>query len=519
MLIDATSVPAETDLRSAYCIVGSGMGGAALAQTLAAAGKDVLLVEAGNVGQSTEGRASVSAEHVGRSFNMPVTRCIELGGTSNQWHGICAPLDAIDFEQRPWIAGSGWPITRGELEPFYLQAAGLLGIPSQGWFDDNPLDAERAGRLRDLRFDAAVLEPKLVYNRKPPKRWKGVLMELARAATLRCLLNATALELKADRDTAKIVQLVVGAAGRKLSVHADVFIVCCGGLETPRLLLNSRDVQPTGLGNEHDHVGRNLIDHPAGHFNKLGFHRAVSAPLFAGQPVSADANMIVGLMLAPAKQREARLPNHYFWIRPSVSAARIDDELMLSFLKVRGVRDLSARQVFAILTNPDILYRVLVHRFGLRPKYRFGDLWFMTEQLPNPESRVQLAADGRDAYGYPVARVNWQLSKLDLQQFHAYAKFLFQFGLKSDQYKLAREDDPAIWDRTVASAAHHLGTARMAADPSRGVVDSQLRVFGVPNLFVCDASVFPTAGSVNPSLTITALALRLARHLVDTRAA
>jgi len=59
----------------------------------------------------------------------------------------------------------------------------------------------------------------------------------------------------------------------------------------------------------------------------------------------------------------------------------------------------------------------------------------------------------------------------------------------------------------------------MGAAPDRGVVDERLRVFGVPNLYVCDASVFPTAGSVNPSLTITALALRLARHLVDARAA
>jgi choline dehydrogenase-like flavoprotein len=76
-------------------------------------------------------------------------------------------------------------------------------------------------------------------------------------------------------------------------------------------------------------------------------------------------------------------------------------------------------------------------------------------------------------------------------------------------------DEPSIWERTVASAAHHLGTVRMADSPERGVVDANLRVFGIDNLYVCDASVFATAGSVNPSLTITALALRLAAHLVN----
>jgi choline dehydrogenase-like flavoprotein len=130
-----------------------------------------------------------------------------------------------------------------------------------------------------------------------------------------------------------------------------------------------------------------------------------------------------------------------------------------------------------------------------------------------------LSPHAKDRHGYPMASVDWQLSAEDISQFHAYARVLFASGLKSDQYRLARSDDPEIWSRTVASAAHHLGTARMGATPEEGVVDAQLRVFGVPNLYVCDASVFPTAGSVNPSLTITALSLRLAQHLLQTQAA
>lgn len=90
---------------------------------------------------------------------------------------------------------------------------------------------------------------------------------------------------------------------------------------------------------------------------------------------------------------------------------------------------------------------------------------------------------------------------------------LFGQGLQSPQYKLARVDEPSVWSRSVASAAHHVGTARMADHPSRGVVDANLRVFGMDNLFICDGSVFPTAGSTNPSLTITALGLRLGEHL------
>src|ERR1700712_1757475 len=132
MLIDAREVEPRSVLKARYCVIGSGMGGAAVAQKLAAAQQDVLIVEAGGLEMRMEPDAAVSADHIGRSFNMPVTRCIELGGTSNQWHGICAPLDAIDFEARPWVDCSGWPITRRQLNPHYDQAATMLGIPGDG---------------------------------------------------------------------------------------------------------------------------------------------------------------------------------------------------------------------------------------------------------------------------------------------------------------------------------------------------------------------------------------------------
>ena len=76
-----------------------------------------------------------------------------------------------------------------------------------------------------------------------------------------------------------------------------------------------------------------------------------------------------------------------------------------------------------------------------------------------------------------------------------------------------------MWERTLTSAAHHLGTARMTNHPSRGVVDRNLQVFGTQNLFICDGSVFATAGSSNPGLTIAALGIRLAEHLCATAAA
>jgi choline dehydrogenase-like flavoprotein len=495
------------------------MGGSAVAQKLAAAGLDVLLVEAGGLEPQLGDGDTVAAEFVGRSFNRPPTRCVELGGTSNQWHGICAPLDEVDFEHRPWIAHSGWPIRRRDLDTFYAEAASLLGLGDETAFEPEQLAPPLQERLTDFTFDQETLQNKIVRYRKPPTRWKSMLLRRAEQGELDCLLHAPALELIPNQDGTAIERLVVGAGEGTIQIAADTFVVCAGTLETPRLLLNSRRRAPGGVGNTHDLVGRFLLDHPTGHFGKLGFHRATPAHLYASMAAGSQTRIMAGLTVTAEQQSRQRLPNHCLWIRPSVTAARIDDDLLHSFLAVRGVRDLTFRQVRGIVTNPDLLYRILVHRFGMHPRFRYADLYYFTEQLPNPDSRVTLSEARRDRHGYPVARVDWQLSEADFQAFQSYARVLFGLGLRSSQYNVARMDDLSLWIRNVASAAHHVGTARMADHPSRGVVDANQQVFGMSNLFVGDGSVFPTAGSTNPSMTITALALRLAHHLTSREAA
>jgi choline dehydrogenase-like flavoprotein len=492
------------------------MGGSAVAQKLSDAGHETLLVEAGGLDQRLGDSDQVMAEFAGRAFNRPPTRCIELGGTSNQWHGMCAPLDEIDFEPRSWIPYSGWPIRRRDLDRFYEEAARIHGLDGANHFDPQGLDAALGARLFDFDFNRSVLENKLTQFRKPPKRWKHTLLDKARAGRFNCLINAPALELIVDESGSKVERLLVGAGGRgTLSVDADVFVICAGSLETPRLLLNSRRRQEYGVGNTHHMVGRFLLDHPTGHFSKLGFHRAVTAPIYASVPLRPKHRVMSGLRVQSAQQRTHQLANHSFYLRPSVTAARLDDDLLHSFLAVRSVRNLTVRQIKGILTNRDLLNRILVHRFGFQPRFRYADMYFFTEQLPNPNSRVGLSIDRRDPYGYPVARIDWQLTDADFAAFDAYTKVMFEQGLKSSDYGLARVDTLDVWKRNVASAAHHVGTARMAEHPRFGVVDANNQVFGMKNLFIGDASVFATAGNTNPSLTITALALRLGEYLAS----
>ncbi|MGH3665395.1 MAG: GMC family oxidoreductase, partial [Egibacteraceae bacterium] len=139
----------------------------------------------------------------------------------------------------------------------------------------------------------------------------------------------------------------------------------------------------------------------------------------------------------------------------------------------------------------------------------------MTEQAPNPDSRVRLGSR-RDAFGLPVARLEWRLSELDRRSIRgaqdAFDATLRDAGLGRVVCKLG--DEPV--EAHLQGQWHHMGTTRMHRDARQGVVDAQGRVHAMANLYVTGSSVFPTAGYANPTLTLVALALRLADHLRDS---
>ena len=134
------------------------------------------------------------------------------------------------------------------------------------------------------------------------------------------------------------------------------------------------------------------------------------------------------------------------------------------------------------------------------------------EQAPNPSSRVTLGTR-RDPFGQPVARVDWRSEASDRASIRASQEIvdgaMRAAGLGHVELILGDENPPAL----IEGNFHHLGTTRMHVDPARGVVDADCRVHGMRNLYVAGSSVFPTYGCSNPTLTVVALALRLADHL------
>jgi choline dehydrogenase-like flavoprotein len=137
------------------------------------------------------------------------------------------------------------------------------------------------------------------------------------------------------------------------------------------------------------------------------------------------------------------------------------------------------------------------------------------DSTPNPDSRVKLGNE-RDALGLPRIDFHWQLSPLDK---HSVRRTLEILGAELGRAGLGRlqiliDDDDTTWPKDTRGGWHHMGTTRMSADPTRGVVDRNCQVHGISNLFIAGSSVFPTAGSGTPTMLLVSLALRMADHII-----
>lgn len=450
------------------------------------------------------------------------TRLRRFGGTTGWWTGECRPLDAAeDLAPRPWLGHAGWPLDPRGLEPHYERAAPLCGLdappldPPEPWFADAgleplPLPADRfASRIFGYseRLDFATAH--------------GGTLE--RAADIVVLLGVTATSLAASADATRVEAVRCATlAGERFEIAAPVVVLAAGGIENARLLLASNDLRPAGLGNDHDQVGRCFMEHLF--FDDVArFTPSRSLPqirLYGRRNRLRGASVKATLAPTAASLAAARLPNLCLKLasglkrRPGLAAAMALRDALRSGFPPSGrtalLRDLvvdAPASVLALLRGRG--EREFEGRSGPRPLF----VTVVAEQLPNPESRVRLG-EGRDALDGPTAVLDWRLLERDRTAWRDGLGLLADALAEADLGRLELLlDETAVLAR-VRGGRHHMGTTRMSVDPRQGVVDADCRVHGMANLFVAGSSVFPTGGHANPTLTIVALALRLADHLV-----
>jgi choline dehydrogenase-like flavoprotein/nucleoside-diphosphate-sugar epimerase len=520
-LATAGSDGAEPLRECDVCVVGTGPAGATVAHELSHSGLRVTVLESGGLARSALADQLDEIENVGRprAADQWSVRNRIVGGSSHTWGGRCAPFDAIDFEHRSWVPHSGWPLRLADIEPFLDRSAVHLGLAFGAGFSDERFWRIAGRRLPEPGPDPAQLLPFFwQFSRDEDESYPYEYMRFGRHLARRLGANVTlvtaATVLRVDPHTSgRAVRSVefAGPDGRSRHLRAPVVVLCAGGIGNPRILLSSDRLTPAGLGNGRDVVGRYLMDHPRGPVGTFPVAGTAALQKRLGRYNVHRHLFRAGFRLSPAVQRSEGLLNCAAWLGEEWS---VDDPWAALRRLARGPRH--AADVRAVATNAGLLGRGLwdyfVERNGVPRKLDRLELLCMTEQRPNPESRITLS-DRRDPLGMRLPRVDWRVSADEEHTMRRMAAIvadeLVRMGLPAPElaeWVRAGNGFPA----TFVDVAHPTGTTRMAVDPARGVVDAECRVHGVAGLYATGSSAFPTAGHCNPTQMIVALAVRVA---------
>jgi choline dehydrogenase-like flavoprotein len=529
---DLRDHPRGLVVQADVCLVGAGAAGITIARELAGTGVRVCLVEGGGMQfEYAQSQSLYAGSNVGLAMGLQAGRLRYFGGTTNHWAGRCAPLSEIDFRRRPWIPHSGWPVDRAEIDPYYQRAREVAGFGSKWRSDEETLAL--------LKAPLPALNPQwlrpYIWNYAPAMkdaatwRWANAYgTALAEAANVRTLLHANFAEFSLSKDRSRVASLTVRSLnGVAATIEAGKYVLCCGGIENARLLLLESQRNSGGFGNDHDRVGRYFMLHL----------RGTAGLIVSAEPMARLQNQFnvlrgpngvqveVGLTLTPEIMEREGLLNctsilQYEPDRESgVTAAQ---DIWRALQTGRWPPEVGEK-VGLIAEDFQNLAGVLEHRLASRQTLaaspvpaKSAVLLVDLEPAPDPESRI-LLADDRDALGLRQVKTDWRHGEGERRTATRLASLVAaefaRVGIGRTRLEPWLRDERVSTDDALAGVPHYLGTTRMSDDPREGVVDRNCAVHGMENLYVAGSSVFPTAGQVNPTLTIVALAVRLAQHL------
>jgi choline dehydrogenase-like flavoprotein len=527
MLVDLRHHEDGAELETELCVIGGGAAGIAIALEFLDGGADVVVLESGGLRLSRQTERLNEGEAVGIDpRSLTAGRARVLGGTTALWVGQCLPADPETFTERSWVPDSGWPFGLAELHPFYRRAERILRIEGE-LYDERIWDGFGVERPRldpcHLVHRFSVWCPHLRLGRIYRSR-------LSRSKNLRVLLHATATELLTSSAGDQFDSVRVATPeGKTVRIRARACVLCTGAIENARLLLASTSQHTGGIGNRHGVVGRYFQEHASGHAARIVGGDVARLQELYGIFYRGGVRYLPRLVLSPEMQRDeqvlscAAIPLFHFGEDSGVEAAR----RVHHSLKRRRRPSLLRQDLRLVARDLPRLASIAHQRIsrGRSARLEPASMTLQThvEQAPNRESRVRLGRR-RDAHGIPLPVIEWKRTELDRRTVEVMVR-----EVREEFSRLGLGDvRPApwlaqsSWRERLMDSFHHMGTTRMGEDPETSVVDSDCQIHDVTGLFVAGSSVFPASGYVNPTLTIIALAIRLADHLkgvLETRPA
>ncbi len=481
------------------CIVGAGPAGLTLAQALGRTGHVIALVESGGFQRSTRAQELNDGDVKGEPYTgLQATRNRGVGGTARIWNveigehtgAKYVPLDPHDL--------AAWPIGWHDLAPFYREAQTICGLGpfeygAEPWTTDErtPFDFSGTGLIS------------AVYQFGQAERFSHRLVdEIHTLPNVHLVPSATVIGLAIDASGSRVRGLqVVHESGNRLEVAAKAFVLACGAVENARLLL----LAAPEAGIPSKWLGRCFMEHARDFSLTLvpGSRELITRAAFYDlHPIPPGGEIFVGGRIALREDaiEEFDLPNASLTLFPKHGVRRRRSAIRQAWRRWTGVQD-----------DTKVTRYGWSHPSASTDRLDEFKVVLNLEQRPDPANRIELGPRA-DRFGNPLPTLHLEWTAAEQERLDRLRSLLGEWcrtaGLGALRYHLGRRPD--------LNAHHHAGTTRMASDPEGGVTDPQGRVFGLENLFVSGASLFPTAGFANPMLTIVALALRLARHLDST---
>jgi choline dehydrogenase-like flavoprotein len=562
LIISADAISDATTLEADLAVVGAGPAGITVAVEAARQGFEVILVESGDETARPDAQRLADAANWDRSLHGPMSESVrrQLGGSSTVWGGRCVPYDRVDFERRAYIGPVGWPVTYEEVSRYHQRASDWLGcgrpafdVAQMPHLPPAIVPGLAGGMVGSASFERWTLSPNFALE------YGGVLRKSPRIRVVTNLTCTAVLARVGDQRASELTGRSLD--GRHVSVRARAFVLACGGLDTTRLMLASRDETGGALGDHSGHLGCWYMGHVSGVIAQVRFNTPPRATVYGFERDTDGTPVRRRLSIADDVQLKYELPNAIgFLANPEMADPRHRNAVLsLAHLALRSplgeriapgaqrarvgagldsgqdprrpdrgsiaphlfnvVRDLPAVARFAAESGARRV-RAKGHKpAGLFAAYSAENRYpfqYHGEHLPSRESRVTLA-DERDAAGMPRLNIGVKFSQRDvdgiLRCHEIWDKQLREQGCGQLEYRSA-DPDQLAWSE-LGAGTHQLGTTRMSTRPEDGVVDENLAVHGIGNLFVASTSVMPTAGQANPTFMLIALAVRLADHLKD----
>jgi choline dehydrogenase-like flavoprotein len=505
-------------------------------------GRSVVVLESGgrqvDAGLAEASRATIADTK--RHAPMALAVCRALGGTSWAWGGRCVAFDDVDFRERAYVPESGWPIRHDEVKPWYARASEYLLCGNDTFFSAPKRLSER-GVLSAACLERWSAEPQLA-------RVHEARIEQSERITV--CLNSTVVDLDFGERGRAVEGIVVRGPGGIVKIHAREVILAAGGIETTRLLLAVQRRWRALFGGTDGPLGRYYMGHISGKIAHIVFDDPEAVGDLDFELDDTGTFVRRRFTFSEAALEEHRLLNTSFfpdnppfydprhassvlsavWLAlaiPPVGRRILPEPIRLAHVGPKPHRyGAHARNVVwgAPRAARDLLH-VIHDKFLSKPRkpgflLRNRDgryaLHYHAEQEPNAESRVVLS-DENDAFGLPRVTIDLRFTEGDAKSVVRAHKVL-DSALRAHavgrlEYLYPENELEAQVMVQASDGYHQVGTTRMGRNAKKSVVDSDLKVHDVENLYVASSSVFPTTGQANSTYLAVALAVRLANYL------